>query len=225
MRTRLFPLTALAALLLLSSCAPRVDRTPYPAQVDATRDAIQRRDFVDSFLQGRWCEAESLHADALDGAVRRDDFCEAAATARLAARMKAYLGLPAPSEEEAAAKYLRAGLNCPRYEAVPPRDAAYREFMDAGDWAGLTKALAREEDSLYASVYARKGARAAQAAGQISDALALTEAARAVDAAQGWVAFLRLDWQLRLELETDEGTKQAIRERIAILAERIEPCP
>ncbi len=227
MRTRLAItlLAALAALGSLGACAPRASDLPYPPQPDPAQEAVQRRDFVDSFLQGRWCEARVLYEDAVDGAVRRDALCEAAATARLAARMKAYLGLPAPEEERAAKDYLRAGLDCPGFEAPPARDEALTALLAAGDWAGLLRAVRAEKDGLYASVYARKGALAALEAGHGEDALALVEAARAVDARQGWVAFLRQDWAIRLRLETDEDTRRAIRERIELLGSRIEPCP
>ena len=133
MRTRLFPLTALAALVLLASCRPARGPLALPRAGGRHARRHPAAGFRGLLLAGQMVRGRvPCTPDALDGAVRRDDFCEAAATARLAARMKAYLGLPAPSEEEAAAKYRRAGLNCPRYEALPPRDAAYRELMDAG---------------------------------------------------------------------------------------------
>jgi hypothetical protein len=221
------PFAALAALALLAlaACAPRADTTPYPADRTLARGPELRRDFVDSFLQGRWCEAEALYAEAIDTAVRRDDFCAAAHTARLAARLHAYAGQDAPELERTARALRGAALDCPGDEDTPARDRRYEALVRAGDFGALARALDAEPDALYVSVYARKGARAALAAGQKADARALAEAARATDARQGWVTLLAADWGLRLELEDDPATRQTIRERIRLLEQRIAPCP
>lgn len=211
--------------LALAACAPRAADTPYPPDRALQRGPELRRDFVDSFLQGYWCEAEALYADSMETAVRKDDFCEAARTARLAARLYAYAGQDAPELDEAAARYRAAALQCPAYEEIPEQDRAYTALVESGSFAALAKALVRERDSLYVSVYARKGARAALRAGQKTDALALADMARDADARQGWVTFLRDDWRIRLELEDDPTTRQAIRDRIELLEHRIEPCP
>lgn len=216
---------ALVLLAALAACAPAADPSPYPVDGTLALGPQQRRDFVDSFLQGRWCEARELYVEAVDKAVRRDDLCQAARTARLAARLKQYIGRTDEDARRAAEEYAAAAIGCPELQDIPERDRRYGARIEAGAFDALARDLELEPDALYASVYARKGARAALERGQKADALRLAEAARTVDAQQGWVTFLREDWLLRLELTDNQEHRQAIRERIAILERRIDPCP
>lgn len=223
MKRRIHLIMLALALLCLPGCPPAADRTPYPLDRSLDLAAAQQRDFVDSFLQGRWCEAESLYAECMEAFIRHDEFVRAARTARLAARLKAYLGLDAPDELAAAKRMETVAGTGP--EAVPERDGRYAALVEDGRFAELASQLEQEDDALYVSVYARKGAAAALERGQAKQADALWERARATDAAQGWVALLREDWRLRLAMESDPLKRGAIDERIRILDERIVPCP
>ena len=212
---------------LLGGCAPPADPAAYPVDRSLELAALQQRDFVDSFLQGRWCEAKTLYAASVEGSIRRDDFCAAAGTARLGARLKAYLGQEAPAESAQALRLAEAAGSCPALDAdaPPERDRRYTALVEGGGFARLASLLAKEDDALYASVYARKGAAKALEAGHADQALALWELARATDAAHGWVAFLREDWRLRLAMNPDPEEQRAIHARIGILDEQIVPCP
>ena len=208
-------------------CAPGADPAPYPVDRSLDLAALQQRDFVDSFLQGRWCEAATLYASSVEGSIRRDDFCAAAGTARLGVRLKAYLGQEAPAEAAQARRLAEAAGDCPALaeDAAPLRDRRYTALIEGGEFARLASQLTEEQDALYASVYARKGAAAALEAGDADMAGALWELARATDAAHGWVAFLREDWRLRLAMDHDPEEQKAIHARIGILDEQIVPCP
>lgn len=227
MKRHIYLILLTMASCFLFGCTGPVDRSPYPVDRSLDLAALQQRDFVDSFLQGRWCEAQSLYASSLEGRIRRDEFCAAAKTARLAARLKAYLGQNAPDELAAAKRFASATEECPGIDsgAMPERDRRYTALIDSGNLSALASQLEKEEDALYASVYARKGAAMALEAGDNTLAETLWRLARSTDAAHGWVAFLREDWRLRLSMETAPLKKQAIHERIGILDEQINPCP
>lgn len=221
-KSYLYPLLA---LVLLGGCSVGGDRSPWPSDLDQSQAPLQRRDFVDSFLQGRWCEAETQYTMSLETSLRGDDFCAAADTARLAARLKGYLELDTEELARKADEYALAGLTCEGPgEDTTERDRRYTDLIEQGEFRALARSLANEPDSLFASVYARKGAREALDRGEREAALALVETARRRDARQGWVAFLREDWRLRLELEDDALTRQGINERIRILGDQILPC-
>ena len=227
MEKHITPILLVFALCWLGGCASATDPAPYPVDRSLDLTALQQRDFVDSFLQGRWCEAKTLYASSVEGSIRRDDFCAAAATARLGARLKAYLGQEAPAEAAQAIRLAEAAGECPALDAdaPPERDRRYTALVEGGEFARLASQLAKEQDALYASVYARKGAAGAQEAGEADQARALWELARATDAAHGWVAFLREDWRLRLAMDPDPEEQRAIHARIGILDEQIVPCP
>jgi len=217
-------ISPLMALILLAGCSTGADRSPYPAPGSEQEASRQRRDFVDSFLQGQWCACEDQYALSLESSLRTDDFCAAAKTAGLAARLREYVGLPADDLWNEARRYRDAALGCGAQDDLTERDKAYGALVKQGAFEALGKRLAAEEDSLFASVYARKGAREAIERGDTAQAGALIELARKRDARQGWVVFLREDWRLKLLIEDNPQQREHIHDRIRILDEQILPC-
>jgi hypothetical protein len=84
--------------------------------------------------------------------------------------------------------------------------------------------LSREENPIYASVYARKAAEAALEAGLEQRAREFIELAHSVDSRQGWVVFLRQDWLIKSAMAETPQQRQTIRERIEYLDALIRPC-
>ncbi|WP_172961631.1 hypothetical protein [Desulfovibrio ferrophilus] len=176
-------------------------------------------------MQGYWCEAEIQYTKSLESSLRSDDFCAAAKTAKLAARLRAYLDMDAGVLEQEARRYAKAALDCPgSLEQRTQRDKDYETLIEERNYLRLERSLKAEKDSLFASVYARKAARTAIAQGDDTTALTLIELARIRDARQGWVTFLREDWRLRLSIEDNPQKRQAINDRIRILDDQIFPC-
>ena len=219
--------------LLLAACGGK--GAPYPPPAELKLAPQERQEFVEAFLQGRWCEAEMLFSRSVDGYLRADDVCAAAYTHYLAYRLKSYAGEDDRAALDAARRYGAMGSRCPGLpglpgEAVAPdaglsdKDRSYLDLLDAGDFSGLEKRLAAEPDALYASVYGRKAAGKALEAGQAARAVAFVDGARAVDARQGWVVFLVNDWTLKRELSSDPAEREAMAARIRELEKRIIPC-
>jgi len=231
-----------AALLALAvtamGCATPAPQEDFPAPNYLGQALNQRADFVQAFLQGRWCEAENLLALSTENFLQLDRFCDAGYNYLLSWRLKAYVGLDEPEALDKARKMRNLGDGCaanPRLaipedgqvpEAmVPEKDQAYRRLIAEQDFAAVVQALADEENELFASVYARKAAKAAMAASDAEAAHRLLEFALAVDSRLGWVVFLRQDWLLKAELADDDEERQTIMERIGYLDAFITPCP
>jgi len=223
----------LLAAVFLAACGGTP--SPYPPPRELAQAPRERQEFVEAFLQGRWCEAEMLFARSLDGFLRADDVCAAAYTHFLAYRLKGFAGENDQAALAAARRYQAMGLGCPELPGIPglstapdaglpPKDRRYLELIEAGDYARLGRELGTEPDALYASVYGRKAARAALAAGLSADAAMLIGLARDIDARQGWVVFLVNDWTFRRELSTDPVEREAMAARITELQKRIIPC-
>lgn len=217
----------LLMVLACAGCAAPRDTGPYPVDKSLTLAGLQRIEFVDSFLQGYWCEAEELYTMSIETAIRTDNFCQAAKTADLAARLFEYAGQNNGQEQDQRDTLIRqaldcevAGINAPE----PKLDTDYRTLTEQKRFAALAQTIEQEQDALYASVYARKGAGAALKAGAPAAAMKLAKLARRVDAAHGWVTFLVLDWKLIKALSTDSKQIQAINERIGTLEQRILAC-
>ena len=228
-------LCMLAGLFALQGCA-RTDKALYPAPDNLELAPVQQREFVESFLQGRWCEAESLFAMSLENYLRQDDFCSAAHNYLLFWRLKAYLGEDDAKILESAKQMKRLGLGCPddkrlsfldadpRDQAFPPKDQAYRSLLEKEKFSTVMNRLNAEKDRLFVSVYSRKAGLLALDRGEDEFAGAFFEKARAVDAKLGWVVFLREDWRLLMRLTKTPEEKQAIADRIRYLDELIQPC-
>ncbi len=236
--TRFPVLCALAfalAPVLVAGCFSSTPEPVYPPAREIKQAPFQRREFVDAFLQGKWCEAEQRFAAAVQAYLQRDDVCQASYTYLLAWKLKRYVEIDAPELLENARKFQALGFGCPENPPVPltdgpdevglsARDRRYREYIARQDYAGLLEALTKEEDPLYASVYARKAARQAIDAGRNPQARALVEYARTRDAAQGWVVFVREDWRILRRLASSANEQALIDERLAVLEDIIRPC-
>ncbi|MDY7000189.1 MAG: hypothetical protein SVS15_00220 [Thermodesulfobacteriota bacterium] len=233
---KLFLVLGMAAgLFAFEGCAPS-DKALYPAPENLELAPVQQREFVESFLQGRWCEAETLFAMSLENYLRQDDFCSAAHNYLLFWRLKAYLGEEDAKALENAKRMRRLGLGCPaderlsfldadlRDQAFSPKDKAYRSLLEKEKFSAVMKRLNAEEDRLFVSVYSRKAGLLALDRGEEEIAGVFFEKARAVDAKLGWVVFLREDWRLLISLTKTPEEKQAIADRIQCLDEFIQPC-
>jgi len=225
---------AAALVLLLAACASSGPKGPYPPPENLRLAAAKRQEFVASFLQGRWCEAHDLLAQSVEDFLRRDDPCAAAYGHMTLWRLKAYVGLEDEDARQEALRLRRVGLGCPGMkqlaaldgeEYLAPADRRYQDLLASDDDTALLNALEAESDALYASVYARKAAKAALDAGQPGRARPFLALARGLDGDRGWVVFLREDWRLEaLTAETTED-RNSIAQRIAILDALVDTCP
>jgi len=179
----------LAGLFALQGCAP-ANKAPYPAPSNLGLAPMQQREFVESFLQGKWCEAETLFAMSLENYLRQDDFCSAAHNYLLFWRLKAYLGEDDASALENAKRMKRMGLGCPKDErlyfldadqrdqAFSPKDQAYRSLLEKEKFSTVMNRLNAEKDRLFVSVYSRKAGLLALDRGENEIAGAFFEKAR-----------------------------------------------
>lgn len=226
-----------AAMLAAWGCASPAPRDDFPAPNYLSIAQNQRNDFVQAFLQGRWCEAENLLALSTENYLQMDRFCDAAYNYLLSWRLNAYVGQDDPNALDKASKMRELGDGCTEHprlaipqggqvpqESVPEKDAGYRSMIQERDFEALARILGREDNELYASVYARKAARAAIQEGDAGSADRFAEMALAIDSRQGWVVFLRQDWLIKAELADSEKDKQTIFERIGYLDAFITPC-
>jgi len=222
-------------ILLLGGCVSSGPKQAYPPDERLRLAAAQRQAFVKAFLQGRWCEAESMFYASNEKYLHQDDFCAVAYNYELFWKLKGYLGLDAPGYMEKAREFRELGLDCPEAAPAMPRgsagggglpvhDRAYRVLLEERDFPGLYDRLSSEKNQLYASVYARKAALLAGESGEDRWAGRFAELARNLDAQRGWVVFLLEDWRLIEGLSRDAARKQAIRRRISRLQDLIRPC-
>lgn len=214
---------------LLCACHMR-SQAPYPEPEIGEVALDKRSEFVEAFLRGRWCEAQSLFKSSTVDFLRQDDFCAAAYNYQLAWRLTAYLNIPDDSLQARAERLAALGLDCGTGRDglaqgfVGPQDAPWEQLVQEGRFEELEGKVRSEPDALYASVYGRKGARAAMDQGRIEAARDLLETVRRRDADLGWLLFIIEDWKLLQELETDFARKQLIQERINRLEQLVEPC-
>lgn len=222
----------IAALFAAGCFSPRA-REPYPPPARLRAATSERFDFVDSFLQGYWCDAEQLFTRSVEGYLRQDDFCEAAANYVLAWKLTSYIDRPDGTLLEKAEQLKRTGVPCPDVSpydpyqpaaAATPEERSYLALLRQDRFDQLYATLLDQEDPLFRSVYARKGARAAMKSGNMKKAGEMVELARKTDAAQGWTVFLRLDWSLAEALATDPVQRARIKDRIQVLQNLIQPC-
>lgn len=228
-------ITSLLLLVVgLAGCvSPPESRYPTPREL--TRAPFQRQEFIESFLQGKWCLAQSMFEQSLETYLRRDQFCQASYNYLLAWKLKKYIGEDSEALLENARKYSELGFGCPENPPVPKqgapieqsfsqRDAAYRALIQVRDYESLAKALGEDKDELYASVYGRKSALKAYEGGDTEAARMLLQQTRELDGQRGWVVFLLEDWRLYQLMTEDETQKELIDERINVLKALIEPC-
>jgi hypothetical protein len=234
---RHFQRLALLVMICLTACASPGPRSPYPAPDTLRMAEPQRHEFVQLFLQGRWCEARGMFERSTESYLMQDDFCSAAQNNIVAWKLKQYIGISDPQLLEKAGLLLQTGMDCPDAivpdegaegfpsDTVTQKDREYRELLDDGRFDLLAARLRAERDQLYASVYGRKAARAASIAGQQEQAEQLVRQTRSLDAGQGWIVFLIQDWKMLHALTQDHAAKLEIQERIKQLQDLIQPCP
>jgi hypothetical protein len=229
MAAALLGLSVLSALLVLTGCGGAAPPRPYPEPESGIRTFNLRRDFVDAYLRGQWSASATFYRKAVAADLSRDDFCAAAYNAHLAWRLKRFSGLTDPETRERYRKLRRLGFGCPDTPGLPAphaafdaamgtdKDRRYQAMVEAGRFSALASALESESDPLFASVHARKGARAALAAGSTQQARRLAGLARETDAARQWLVFLVLDWRLLAEMAETAEEEEIIGRRVDVL--------
>jgi hypothetical protein len=228
----------LAPLLAWSGtgCVSSEPKAIYPPPETLKLASTQREDFVQAFLEGRWCQAENLLASSSEKYLYQDDVCAAAYNYFLFWKLKGYIGIEAPALLERAHELRQLGTPCTELDktlplhpeeapqAVPEKDQTYRALLKGRDFQGIYGALQKEENPLFASVYGRKAGRLAMEEGLTAWATRLLETVRRWDAERGWIVFVLEDWRLLSELATDPAEKRRIAERTALLRKLIRPC-
>ncbi|SMP68385.1 hypothetical protein [Desulfonatronum lacustre] len=239
MSIRIIFLALLVALFpTLWACGSSSSRTAYPPPDTLRMAEAQRHEFIQLFLQGRWCEAQGLFERSLESYQLQDDFCSAARNHLIAWKLHQYLNLDADHHLEAARNLAETGLACPELDLpgtdavhevqaedhLTPTDRAYREMLEQGAFTALAAKLGAEPDPLFASVYGRKATKAALEADQLEQARMLIHRTRELDAGQGWVVFLIEDWNFILSLTPDPAEVLHIQNRVDLLRGLIQPC-
>lgn len=229
-------LLLVAFCLPLLACGPSGPRSAYPPPETLRMADDQRHEFIQLFLQGRWCEAQGMFARSQESYLLQDDFCSAAQNHLIAWKLKQYLNISADQHLEKAENLSRTGLHCPGtnlpQDTVSPPDAAvfsakdqeYRVLLTQQDFQALFRKLRDEPDPLHASVYGRKAALTALDSGNMEPARELIQLTRELDARQGWIVFLIQDWKIIHELTDMPLVRADILERIDRLYELIQPC-
>lgn len=247
-RTFSFFLCCLSCLALCA-CGSSGPRSPYPPPDTLAMAEPQRHEFLQLFLQGRWCESAAQFDRSTETFLLQDDFCAAARNHLLAWKLKRYIAINDDFHLEQARELMRTGLDCPALVLpamdnqditanslsgglagsalgnLPDKDRIYRDLLKGRRFEQLTSRLANEQDQLYASVYGRKAALAAMRSGQPDLAATVLNQTRDLDARQGWIVFLIRDWSLLYDLAPDEHSRQGILRRIERLQGLIQPCP
>ncbi len=237
---RLLSLCCLSCLAL-SACGVSGQRSPYPPPDTLAMAEPQRHEFVQLFLQGRWCESAAQFDRSTETYLLQDDFCAAAQNHLLAWKLKQYVDIVDDVHLEQARQLMQTGLDCPALvlpamdnqditpesapDSLPDKDHAYRDLLEGQRFEQLASRLAGEQDQLYASVYGRKAALSAMRSGQPDLARVLLRQTRDLDARQGWIVFLIKDWRSLHDLAPDEQSQQGIQQRIQRLQGLIQPCP
>jgi len=222
---------------MLASCVSGGgDKDPYPEPEFDRRAYELRQEFTDLFLQGKWCWAEDVFNQAVDRYLRQDDFCGAAYTYILAWKLNGYMGNKKPELLDRAEEMRRLGLGCPQLEgdfslayangktSLTPREQKLQDLLSEKNYRSLYQRVLNDPDPLYASVYARKAARAALEDGENAWSEKFVSAAKDIDSRQGWVVFLILDWRIMARLTDDPAQKAAVKDRIEHLQSLIQPC-
>jgi hypothetical protein len=221
------PLVALLGLFFFLSGCLGGKQEAYPVPDNIHKAPVQRQEFVGLFLRGWWGEAEAVFRLSVENFLSQDDFCSAARNYVLAHRLLRYAGYENPDLLQKARDMENTGQRCPDVldEDGDPVSAPKSRELNArlNDVQRMYDFLKKEEDPLYASVYARKAAKRAVDKGLEDLAARFLHLAREVDGRQGWVVFLVRDWQGLLSLQENEKKKQEIKNRIDYLRSLISP--
>jgi len=215
---------------ILAGCSGRA-RPVYPPADSVRLAVVQRQDFVNAYLHGRWCDAEVAFERSIGNFLAQDDFCGAARNYILAYKLRSYSNVDLPELLERADELASLDPECAYGKqestglSVSKKDQHYLDLMKNEQFSILKNELKSEDDPLFASVYARKAARAALCADQPDLAEELVSTARDIDARQGWIVFLIEDWKLRKSMASSDQDRQSIEKRIDLLQKQIHVCP
>jgi hypothetical protein len=229
------PVSIFIILFLLTGCVSLTDKTAYPPSGEIGKAYAQRHEFVNLYLQGRFCEAKNQFEKSVRSFLMQDDFCSAAGNYMVFYNLKMYSDIKDAHLFDTAVKLKNLGGGCPDLEALllcsggdcsngmNPKDAFYRKLLEERNFNKLLEAASGEEDRLYASVYLRKTARNALIHNRKLAEKFLKEAI-GIDAAQGWVVFLCEDWSIMAGLASAPEEKERILERVKMLSTVLQPC-
>ncbi|MFW5487600.1 MAG: hypothetical protein ACNI3A_04145 [Desulfovibrio sp.] len=213
----------------LTACVGKGKDTVYPPPENLALAPVQRQEFVDFFLQGRWCQAKALFEQSVENYLRQDDFCRSAYNFYLLYKIKGYIGINAPEDLAEAKRLAKLTESCTSVpvatsSAPTPKDVEYTALLDSKQFTQLLGLLKKDKDPLYASVYARKIAIQAQRDTTYDVASTALSFAKQLDAQQGWIVFLVEDWKLLSKLASNDVARKRIDQRIKILQNLIHPC-
>lgn len=220
---------------LLSGCVSVTGKTAYPPSREIRMASVQRYEFVNLYLQGRFCEAKNQFEKSVRGFLMQDDFCSAAENYMIFHNLKMYSDVKDTYLFETALKLKKLGGGCPNLEALflcsagdcsagmNPKDSYYRKLLLGKEFDKLLAAVSGEEDRLYASVYLRKAVRHALIQDKDLAGRFLKEALK-IDAAQGWVVFLCKDWSIMADLAASPEERERMLERVKMLSTILQPC-
>jgi hypothetical protein len=222
--------------ICLSGCASFYqNKDPYPPAGEVKMAESWRHEFVNMYLQGRFCEAKVQFEKSVRAYLMRDDFCSAAENYMIFHNLKMYSDVRDKYLFETALKMRRLGGGCPKLEAlfscaqddcrgeINPRDAYYRKLLSGKEFDKFLKVVSGEEDKLYASVYFRKAVRIAVLNSREWAKRFLEEAIK-IDSGRGWVVFLCEDWSIMADLEAGIEERERMLERVRILSAVLQPC-
>jgi hypothetical protein len=218
------------SLLMIAGCTGKA-RPVYPPAEGVRLAVVQRQDFVNAYLHGRWCDAEVAFEKSTGNFLAQDDFCSAARNYIIAYKLKSYSSVDLPELLERADDLASLDLEYVHGKqestglSVSKMDQHYLDLIENEQFSTLKSQLKSQDDPLFASVYARKAARAALRADQSCLAEDLVLIARDIDTRQGWVVFLIEDWKLLKSLSDSDQDRQAIEKRIDLLQKQIHVCP
>lgn len=220
---------------LLSGCAYSTGKDSYPPSGEIRMASVQRHDFVNLYLQGRFCEAKNQFEKSVRSFLMQDDFCSCAENYMIFHNLKMYSDVRDAHLFETALKLKKLGGGCPDLEALflcaagdcdtdmNPKDSHYRNLLRENEFNKLIAAISAEEDRLYASVYLRKAVRLALVQDKNLARKFLEEALK-IDASQGWVVFLCEDWSIMADLAASPEDRERMLERVKMLSTILQPC-
>jgi len=220
---------------LLSGCVSFYDKTVYPPASELKLAESWRHEFVNLYLQGRFCEAKNQFEKSIRAFLMQDDFCSAAENYALFHNLKMYSDVRDNYLFETALKLRKLGGGCPELEAlfscaqddcrgeINSKDAYYRKLLSGKDYPKFLKAVSGEDDKLYASVYLRKAVRLAVLENRGWAKRFLEEAVK-IDSARGWVVFLCEDWSIMADLEEGTEARENMLEHVRMLSTILQPC-
>ncbi|MCP3939909.1 MAG: hypothetical protein GY710_00300 [Desulfobacteraceae bacterium] len=221
-------------VLIPVSCSFYTPRDTFSPPEDLKLAPIRRDEFVNAFLQGKWCDSLRLFNISNEYYLRKDDFCRVSRNYFLAWKLKRYIGIVDVELINKAQYYNDLGIDCsdpliltPGFEKnrnlFSKQDILYRKLITEHKFVNIQKKLTLEKDKIYASVYGRKAAESAIQENSFPEAKKLIKLTLAIDGEHGWIIFLIKDWKLYGQIANDKE-KKVITERIKRLKDLVRPC-